>query len=1221
MVYIKEMVLENFKSFKGKHHIPFHQGFTGITGLNGSGKSNIVDAAQFVMGTRSSRVIRARRLSELIFNGGKQGNPAGYCQVSLTFDNEDRELPVDADEVVFTKKVKISKGSQAGYNTYYYLNDRASTNGEFERILEEAGIYVDGYNVVKQGDVTDITRMGMVERRKILDRVERIDSYDKSIEKSREECKQIDENIERMRFILTEKENALTVVEKERESALRYQELGKEKTLLEAKTYKKQMLDMEARIQHLGQQIAKFIQDRQNLDMKKEEAEGRLRNIEDALEEMDKKIMEIGGKEAEELKKKVDQIRMKLVALRENNKNDEAKIQDLKAEIKRESGNLGELQKQNVQRLEQSSSLHKELLELRTLLQGREARLRHVNELLGKKDKRSLEVQRDIAQAKKELDELNSQLHEKDLQHDKLVQRREATETELDEINDTFEHMSFQIEDAEMALKDLRSRMGSQGETKKELEKTLYELRTRLMDYRRDLNDIDKKIRSLERERTQMEGVQQMDKKISSGYSRPVHAVMEAKERGLLSGIHGTPLELGKVDKKYEPAIQALAGGGLQSIIVSDDAVAEEAIAFLKKNNFGRATFIPLNKIIPPQHSQRARALMGQPGVVGFAEDLMDFDDRFYKAFAYICKGAVVLEKLSFARRYMGHGMPFLVTIEGDVINPRGAMTGGSSGRQSNRLSFSGSSGRDLEAVTQEIQKLRGIEQNLNSQIERSTEDIAEIERDLGEYKGNIDENEIRDLETRRNHYLSRKQAMEGKLTEKKREVDSLNEELNSGSADLEAARKRQEELKLIIKENGELLLKSADKKIGDEIRQLREELEKAREQERDILSKQEVGRTQQELTGTRIAEIEQDLSLSREAIDKAGSAIQERLDRIGLLEVEEKTLVEMEFKISAELEGFREEKSNLIKKESDLRHRIEGFITKGNTFRELIQDTKFKIPHLEEQYREFEAEYNAVGIMVEGELETLEYLKRKLRDTDKKMRDLEPVNMMAIHQYEEIKERIVKVTEEIEDSESEKNMLLELIEKTLDKKRVRFEKVFTAVNENFGEIFHELSGGDGELILDNPDDPLGGGLDIKARPRGKNPLRVDSLSGGEKSLTAIAFILSIQNYSPAPFYFFDEADMFLDSANSMNIASTIQKYTRHNQFIMISLKEIVLSQADHHYGVWMNHDLGASNWNSMPREEALSMARQAEAEEDAKKEREKEDGAQQTTLPQGGGV
>ena len=201
MVYIKEMIIENFKSFKGKHHIPFQTGFTGITGRNGSGKSNIVDAAQFVMGTRSSRVIRARRLSELIFNGGEKDKPASSCQVSLTFDNTDRELPVEADTVTFTKKVKLNPRSQSGYNAYYYLNDASSSNGEFDKVLTEAGIYVDGYNVVKQGDVTDITRISAVERRKILDRVERIDSYDKNIEKSRDECKQIDENIERMRFL------------------------------------------------------------------------------------------------------------------------------------------------------------------------------------------------------------------------------------------------------------------------------------------------------------------------------------------------------------------------------------------------------------------------------------------------------------------------------------------------------------------------------------------------------------------------------------------------------------------------------------------------------------------------------------------------------------------------------------------------------------------------------------------------------------------------------------------------------------------------------------------------------------------------------------------------------------------------------------------------------------------------------------------------------------
>jgi len=1220
MVYIKEMLIKDFKSFKGPHQVPFQTGFTGITGLNGSGKSNIVDAAQFVMGTRSSRVIRAKRLSELVFNGGKKYPPANSCSVTIIFDNKDRELPLDTDEVVFTKRVKINTRAQSGYNVYYYLNKKPSTNGEFERVLAEAGIYVDGYNVVKQGDVTDITRIGPVERRKILDRVERIDTYDKNIEKSREECRQIDESIQRMGFILSEKESSLKTVEKEREAALRYQELGKEKVLLEAKAYKKQMLDVEAKIEHLRQQITKLIKESGDVDVKREKAEEQLRTVEMKLEEIDRKIMEIGGKEAEELKVKIDHIKMKLVALKENNKNDENRILELNGEMKKARENQSGLMKSREKLARESSELSAGLKTIRQVLVDTETRLRNVSEKIGKKDKRSLGIQRDIAQGKKELDELNAKIHELELQLDRLGQRKEHLEGESEELSESYNHMKFQISDAEMALQDLKARVGSQGETKKELDRTLHELRNRLMDYKKDLHDVDVKMRALEREKTRLEAEKHMSQSMAEGrYRRSVQAVLEARDRGVLSGIYGTPLELGKVEEKYETAIQVAVGGDDQAVIVEDDGVGEEAINFLKQYNFGRAKFLPLNmKVLRPKAI--ASMLMGQPGVIGFAVDLIDFDDKFYPAFSYICRGSVVVKNLSYARNYMGKGVR-LVTLDGELIDPMGAMTGGSFGRGKKKMAFGGSSSRDVGEVIQELQKLRAIEQNLNSQIERTVEDIAEIERDLGEYKGKIDVNEIKDLETRRNHYLSRKQALENRIKEKNRELTSVEEEAQELETGLKEDYLRQETLRKSIKENSELLLKSAEKKLATELQTLRESQSATREQERDTLARLDVNRTQRELTEKREEEIDEDIALWQESIETARKDIATRREQIETLEVEEKTLVDMEFKISKELESFRDEKSALIKNESDLHHTIEGMVSKKNTLRELIQDTRFKIPQMEEKYREFEAEYNAIGIIVEGELETLEYLKRKLKDTERKMRNLEPVNMMAIHQFDEIRERIEKIKGEVEEAEHEKSMLLELIDQTIEKKRVRFEKVFNAVNTNFKEIFHELSGGEGEFLLDDPTNPVESGLEIRAAPRGKNPLRIDSLSGGEKSLTAIAFILAIQNYSPAPFYFFDEADMFLDSANSRNIASTIQKYTRHNQFIMITLKEIVLSQADYFYGVSMHEEGGTSEvFTFISKEKALSIAKEAEEVKKKEEQRQLEEQGKQERLVTGGG-
>ncbi len=1214
MVYIKEMVIENFKSFRGRKVIPFQTGFTGITGLNGSGKSNIVDAAQFVMGTRSTRVIRARRLSELVFNGGKKWKPAGFCQVAITFDNRDRELPIDEDEVVFTKKVKITPTNQQGYNAYYYLNGRPSTNGEFDRVLSDAGIFVDGYNVVKQGDVTDITSMTPVERRKILDRVEQIDIYDKNIEKSRDECKEIDANIERMEFICSEKENSLKGVEKEREAALKYQKLSRDRVLQEAKILRKRMMQIEDAIEHYQKQIALFVQETGEIDEAKAKAETILRDVQEQLEEIDKKILEIGGKEAEELKQKIDRIRMRLVALKENNKNDEARILELKGEMQKDGGNRKALEKKKEQLLVATREMEAGLKKSRVEIRDTEARMQHLNELIGKKDNRSLEIQRDIVRGRKDLEELNQKIHQQELQLDRLNQARERLEGEVEELTGNYENASFQITDAEMAIKDLKSRVGTQGETKKELDRTLYDLRNRLMEYRKDLRDVDLKIRSLEREKSVMEAQKQIGKGVADGsYRYAVQAVLDARDRGVLKGVHGTPLELGRVDKKYENAVQVAVGGDFQSIIVEDENAAEAAIRFLKQNNFGRARFLPLSSLarLP---TRKPESLLGEPGVVDFVVNFIEFEERFYDAFALICKNTLVVEAFSYAKTYMRQRVR-MVTMGGELFEGSGAITGGSISK-ARKLSFSGSSGQSSSELAQELAKLKAFEENLNRQIARTLEDIDEIERDLGEYKGQIDLNELKDLETRRNQYTARKTALEARLGEKQAELANMVGEFEKLDTSLKELYLRQEQLKLKIKENGDLLLKSADKKLADEINALRETLAQVRELERDLLSQIEVNRTQQELIQKGMEEHQEDITLAKETIARAQKEIEERHSQIESLEAEEHTLVDMEFKISRELEKFRDGKNRLIKKESDLSHKIESLVTKKNTRREMIQDLRFKIPREEEKYQELEEEFNGLvaargftteeagTLEIPQELEALDYLKRRLKDIERKMKALEPVNMMAITQFDELKERLETIRKEVEEATREKELLLKLIEETVEKKRVRFEKVYSAVNENFKTIFNELSGGEGELILDNPDSVVDSGLEIRAAPMGKNPLRIDFLSGGEKSLTAIAFILAIQNYNPAPFYFFDEADMFLDSANSKNIATTIQKYTRHNQFIMISLKEIVLSQADYFYGVSMYHDGGTTEvFPFISRNEALKIVEEAKTEEKNKKD------------------
>src|SRR5437667_159970 len=476
--------MENFKSFGRKISVPFLQGYTSITGPNGSGKSNIADAILFVLGPKSAKAIRAGKLTDLIWNGGKDKNAADSCQVSLIFDNSDRQIPLEADEVKLTRYIGLSPSVEGGYNSYFYINDRKSSLSEFDSLLAHARISAEGYNLVQQGDIQRIVSMSSVERRRILDNIAGITKFDDDIGQAEGKRKETEDNLERIRIILDEIDKQIKQLEADRDGALKYRDLNEKLTTAKAQLAYKNRELIERQIVGTKEQIAKHEGDKAKLEAQKEELRGRLDAAVARLNELEQEMADRGGDEAKQLKEKLDGLRM--------------------ARVESEIGLLEESRKQYA------------------------------------------------------------------VEHD----------------------------DAEWQLKELNSSTKESGKCLQKLQEDFHSRRMEEGRLAKEQADLQTALLSLTRQYAQLKAEADVAENMKRGYGSAVSAILECRETGSIKGIHGTVAQLAHVHSQYETAIVTAAGARMQAIIVDDDSVAAQCIDYLKKRKIGRATFLPLTKML-----------------------------------------------------------------------------------------------------------------------------------------------------------------------------------------------------------------------------------------------------------------------------------------------------------------------------------------------------------------------------------------------------------------------------------------------------------------------------------------------------------------------------------------------------------------------------------------------------------------------------------------------
>ena len=1164
--------MENFKSFGKKLTVPFFPGFTAITGPNGAGKSNIADAILFVLGPKSSKVMRAGRLTDLIFNGGKKHkNPAKYCKVSLVFDNTKRRMPVDSGEVVLTRMIKRAplKSDPNNYYSKFYINGKASTFSDFVNVLVHARMSGDGYNIVKQGDVTSLIEMGSVDRRRLIDDIAGISNFDNDIKKAEKEEEDVDGNLERIRIILNEISGQIRQLKNDRDGAFRYKELKDQLYETKAKIALKKKQDVEAQIAEVGKQIKSYESEKEKFDEKSKELKNQYAEAQKELEEIEREIGEVGGDEVKEIKDKIDSLRGEEIKVEERINYSSDEIKELQNEEMELKSSLELIENELEEHSSQKNDFETQISEKQAELEEKEAEFSKLKENIAQSDDKSMDLTHELAKMREEHNEKNSEIHELKLKRNRFTDKIEALELQIAEMQETKSTYEFELKDIDWQVGEFKKDHKEKNQKTKDVEKNLFDEKKRESELTEQLNDLENVIRRLQREQSKLQAEYDALQSVEGKYNRAVNEVLKARNDGLIRGIHGTIAELANVDKKYETAVETAAGARMQSIVVDDDEVAAKAIKFLQKEKLGRATFLPLTKMISGKPRGKALMAVKDEKAHGFAIDLVKFKDDYRGAFWYVFGDTVVVDGLDDARRLMG-GVR-LVDLKGSLIEAGGAMIGGSRSRV--HLSFSSADRGKLEEVTKQLNDAIASQDSLSAELSELRKGIVELENNLGGLRTEVDKAiHVKDLDVRRKEFTGKLEVLGKDLDARIKEKEELESKKNEVISKIEEYKKRLDELDVVKEEKGKLLLRGTKKELAQNARTLEDQVSTLQEFVMSRSSEKDALEKKIELLEERKNEIAVNIENKVKESEEHNKSIKELKESKSSYRDELKALMKVEEKMTGKIKDLTNKRDGIYKKTVTVENELDKINTRVESYYDLISRAKYRLPTLEGSVKELEQELKLYNVEISDEkLPNVESLKDSVKVVEESMRELEPVNMRALEEYEHQSERKKKLDEDVKHLKDQKKNLVKLVKSVTEKKTERFYETFDTINKNFKDIYAQLSeGGEAELQLEDPENLFESGLTIKARPRGKKVLLLSALSGGEKSIASIGFIFAIQQYDPSPFYVLDEVDMFLDGVNAETVSRMIKQKAQDSQFIMVSLRKVALKEANHVYGVTM---------------------------------------------------
>jgi chromosome segregation protein len=1183
MTRVTKLVLEGFKSFARRTEFLFDDKFNVILGPNGSGKSNVLDAFCFVLGRTSAKSMRAEKSANLIYNGGKIKNPASKAEVSIFFDNSDKTFPSEAKEVKITRLVKSSGQG------IYKINDKRVTRGEIIELLSAAKIDPEGYNIVLQGDINDFVEMSPVQRRMLVEEIAGISIYEDKKQKALSELQKVGERIKEAEIILSEKETSLSELKKDREQALKYKEL-KDKIDENKGSY------LDIQIKKKKKEVEKGEQKTAELAKEIEETAKEITALRAQIEEK-KKLIEKIRKEINEkaetdelaLNKEVEELKIGIATL-------STRAENHKKELAKTEGKISSAKKE----IEENNSRIKDLSAQSESLKSKKA---ENGKQIGKIDSSISEFRKkhnldDVTEIEKEIEKIDAESEKASSEIQKLNEERQSLLRDKDRLEiqiSTIEQQITKVAEIEKEHKEeiesLKSKKSDFKETILNLNRFLSEassVSARLADARAHSEQVAQAL-----QRTRVRSA--IARETSQG-DTAVRRITEQK--GKMQGIFGTVAELGKSPGKFSLALEVAAANRIKSIVVENEDNAAQCIKYLRENKFGVATFIPLSKIKAPAIDEETEKLATANGVFGFAYKLVEYETTFKKVFQYVFGDTLVIEDTAVAKR-IGVGRARMVTLEGDLFERSGLITGGFRQKES----------RGGFAEKESIEELAKLEKESLS----SESLITKFE---GEKKA---------IEDKISELREKKATLEGDIIKTERGLHLESSDLEVSKRNKELAKEDAKKTDVRIKEK-ESALASAGKKLI-EIKGKKQELRLKISGLRDPVLLAELTAFDQKKTALKEENNQADISLG--TLSSQIEMITSDIDKSSkMIKQTEKEKAEFSSEIK-KMETDSKSKSDALKTKEELQKsfkiKFKKLYSEQQTLSEEISKAEAEITIKDDKNRNTETHINNLALKkatATGELAGLEKefepfknivliknksesdLRYEFEKYERIIQDMGAINLKALDVYDAAERQYNELLEKKAKLSEEKDSVLLMMQEIESKKAGLFMKTYDALDSNFKKFFSALTvKGEAFLELENKEEPFAddSGVLVKVKITQDKFLDIRSLSGGEKTLTALAFIFAIQEFEPASFYILDEVDAALDKRNSEKLAKLIKKYSGTAQYIVISHNDSIISEGDVLYGISIEPERAMSMAVSMKFPEARALVAEENKEAAAK--------------------
>ena len=1164
-MYLKAVEINGFKSFGERVYIDFNRGITSIVGPNGSGKSNILDAVLWVLGEQSYKNIRAKESQDVIFSGGKEKKAATKAEVSLIIDNSDRYLDFDNDIVKITRRIHITGENE------YLINDSKSRLKEIGNLFLDTGIGKTAYSVIGQGKVERIINSSPKEIKNIIEEAAGIKKLQANRLEAQKNLGNIEVNLDKVEFILNETRENKNKIEKQAELAQKYIDLKDEKSSLAKGIYITELEQKEKNLVEnedikikseeecsiLQEKFDKTLNRLTTIDLEKEEVKKQKILIDSRNKEL-KDVISTKETEQAVTRERLDNFKKDKLLKEEYSLHLENKIEKKLEEIniliaKKEelSKNILEMEAANKEFERKINELEAIKVEKTDLIESRNKKIR---DLELEKQLSSNEIENNERKLKSSLDEV--EILKKEL--DEITKKEIANNEEKDLLNSQIKAKQEELAKTEERNEFLVNQLS-------EISKTINKLSQDIREYEYQEKTSSGKLEALIR----ME-------ESNEGFFKSVKEVLNSG----ISGIDGVLISLIKFDDKLAKAIEAAVSGNLQDIIVEDKEVAKKCIAFLTERKLGRASFLALDTIKVSRREFKGN----MPGVLGLAADLVSAEDKYKKVVDFVFGGLLIVENIDVATDILNKNLfaGNIVTVNGELVSSRGRITGGENQKSSINQIFERkkeikvleekvsnlkskiveeSKRREdlsikLENYENEIDKIDSLEDSIRKKMEllkKDFENLSEkserISKELRNIKFNID-----DAEKYKTSYQDRINSSVSNIEEIEKHINSLRKDLEADELTLKETLANIDELNKQFSDTRIIFLNNKNS---------------IEQYERDIISKENENsdlKEEKEKNSNVVMELSQNIEELEKNEEQLQKEIEEHIKIYNSENRDIEVLNERENNLSNEERELSKDKSKL---ETDLLHSNDRL----EKITEVIEKIKTDIENINEKLTEL-TDVTAKTV----EVEKLKSSKDYLRSLENKINNFGDVNLLAINEFKELKEKYDYLARERDDVVKSRKQVMDLIQEIDERIHEDFHTTYENINENFNKMCEEtIRNTEGRLNIINPEDFDNCGIEIFVKFKNKKKQPLSLLSGGEKSMVAIAFIMAIFMYKPSPFTFLDEIEAALDEKNTKNLLSKLRDFTDKSQFILITHNKETMKESDSIFGVTMNKEIGIS--------------------------------------------